>query len=1256
MKQMTMTAVIVFVACAAWAEVKTFPPCPWGETKVVRDDASVRVVDAEGRSVVNFITEGGNYARELVVSQAVDGLVIDARAAFKAGMGKLVFTSANFDAAPYRGRDCTLITSLDGARGTEGLAYFEGHGANLHYYRSRRFETKGHPKDYAFVTDVATNVATLHLRWDVAKARGPLVLRGARYGQTAELPAPAATAAQVTPELLFHAPFDGTDEAARAKGAKAPLCAEGLAFAEGRIGQAVRLTRAAKSALAYAAAGNLVPERGTVACWVKREWPDTGRTPKGDEIWRTLFANPSPKGERIGSGQLWFWWWGDRLRADQSDDDDSFVTRGFPAAAQDDWMHLAITWNELGVKVYVNGRDGSARGDGESPMIAALKMRDPLTFRRQVFDRFCVGSCEGDRQFDGLIDDLRIYSAPLAPEQIHELWRRAQVIEFTARGLYALEETSGTLTVSATSPAGCDLSHLNYCLCDAKGQVVARYGDAVGAKTSRLLVNLPAGDYTLRATDGTWFYGSVPVAVLKRDNPYELTGDAAKAALKAPGVIGDLEPVTSLTLDRTPEAERFRAVGDVTVKRLGNTPYLEAGAKAGSRFALRFDLGPRAGTNAPLYVFEIDYPDDAKRTADLLIHRSKAGEYTMQVGYATGDEYPNTGRILTHRVLYWAREPDVSMIVMTARDGAPAAVSAVRVYRVKANALPVAEIHEPEPPAAPGGLARAWHDVQAFDKEHLDERQKRLAKDAPRAGWNRVAALYFEDPAIVYDFALPRNGLPPAELTALIDRTAALMKFTGENLFAYPGAWYHGLIDEDYNPRQHAPDFLSAWYAKFDREGLFIMPTVNPNTMPVPAGLVTRQSMGDGSLHDSPIAIHDTGKPNWGKWHDTPPNFNFHHPKVRRYIADIIDALLEQGAGHPSFKGVTLHVTRHCLLTFGDEESGYNDYTVRAFAKAKGLTIPPEFAKNPLRGRDYAQWLRANAWDDWLQWRCDVVTDFYVKQAKTLAAKRPDLRLWLNYMIPANGRHPDFTKPDFMARAWRAVGLDPARLTREAPNLILGQTMVPADYRWMGAGHFATPEAQAHQRVLDEQPGFYANLKGAAFPLVHQHDRYWESAIGRTGKSLTCDWLQECTWRVTTINPSGVNALRHFVEPLRYGDILGVSKGGFLIGTYGMEDVLVPFLQAFRALPAVVMDDVAAVGDVRVRQCAFNGVSYFYVVNTGLKPATVTLEFPAKTRNLVTGETFTGGLFGGSASTHTLTLAPYELRSYRAPEGRPVVK
>ena len=100
-----------------------------------------------------------------------------------------------------------------------------------------------------------------------------------------------------------------------------------------------------------------------------------------------------------------------------------------------------------------------------------------------------------------------------------------------------------------------------------------------------------------------------------------------------------------------------------------------------------------------------------------------------------------------------------------------------------------------------------------------------------------------------------------------------------------------------------------------------------------------------------------------------------------------------------------------------------------------------------------------------------------------------------------------------------------------------------------------------------------------------------------------------------------------------------------------MEEELVPFLQAFRALPATVMRDVAAIGDVRVRQGAFGGEIYFYVVNTGLKPARMTLDFPAKTRNLVTGEVFKGGLFGLKGETRALDLAPYELRSFSAPRG-----
>ena len=605
------------------------------------------------------------------------------------------------------------------------------------------------------------------------------------------------------------------------------------------------------------------------------------------------------------------------------------------------------------------------------------------------------------------------------------------------------------------------------------------------------------------------------------------------------------------------------------------------------------------------------------RTADIIIQRTTNpnNDYTMQVGYMVGGEYPSTGKILTHRCLYWTCGDDVALIAMTAKDNAPAAISAIRVYAVEGAALP---------PAA--------------------------AKEPKRAdGWRRSVALYYEDPAIGYDFATTGHGI--GEIEELINRTAAAMKFTGENLFAYPGAWYGGLIDDWYNPRRHAPDFLSAWYTKFDREGLDIVPTLNVNMLPVKPGLVTRVSMRDGSLHDSPISIHSTGLPNWGGWHGTPPNFNFYHPEVRAHIMGFVDALVEQGKSHPSFKGLCFYLTQHTSLWFGDPESGYNDYIVDAFAKAKGIKIPVD-RKDPLRGKAYAKWLRENAWDAWVQWRCDYTTAFYAQIARKLAAARPDLKLWLNSFVPTDMMNEGFGDPGHMDKMHRERGLDRAKLTATIPNLVLGQTAVPADYRIYSPNSYASAQVRDNFRDAVKIADAWSLMKDAKCPWLNIHDRYWENAIGKEGKrgsanTLSCDWLTETGWRVSTINPGGANAMQAIVGPLKHGDILGISKGGFLIGTYGMEDYLAPFAQAFRSLPAVVFDDVGSVGNVVVRQKDFDGKSWFYVANTGAKPATVALSAPAGTADLVSGAPL-----GGKTS---LALKPYEFRSFSAPKGRPSV-
>ncbi len=1018
------------------------------------------------------------------------------------------------------------------------------------------------------------------------------------------------------PDLLFHAPFDGSAVAAVAKGGADPVRAEGIEFAESRFGQAVRLTRAADSALEYSAPGNLIQERGSVSFWFKREWNDLGYGPDDRYIARAMFANPTPKGPRNGSGELWFWNYGDELRVDPGDVRDSYCTWRAPFGTLASWHLFTAAWNERGVKMYVDGRFLDGTRDSFSPIRRALYENEGvLEFARETFDVFSVGGRDGTEQFDGLIDELRIYAAPLTPEQVREIYLRDVSADLVVTDPYAVEGRPGSVTARTETAPGVDLSGFRYILRDKEGKTVAEFREKVSGEPAELSFDLAAGEYLLSVTDGKRFLGGTAVIVFAAGNPYLLSDGAAR-----PGVPENLELVQELKLDSVPPPDRFRSVGEVAVKHLGDTPFLEAGSTYGDRFALRLKLDPAAS----LHCVEIDYPDDTKRTADIIIQHPnhEFGDYEMQVGYAAGGEYRNTGRILTHSCLLWSSTPETALEAMTAKAGEPAAVAAVRVYRVKGAALPPARI---------GGA-----------DEH------------------RHFALYFEDPSLASDFSLHATGSDPAMLETFLNRVAAGMKYTGEDTLAYPGAWYQGLMGRDggYNPHGHAPYFLDAFYTKFDAEGLFLVPTMNVNTIPVPDGLITKKSLEDGSLHPSVVAIQRDGRVN-SRWHGSPPGFNFYHPEVRNYILRMVDTLIGQGAPHPSFKGVCLHLTRHCLMWFGDEESGYNDYMVDAFAKAKGLTIPADRA-DPLRGRTYYEWIRANAWEDWIQWRCDVVTEFYAEVARRLAAARPDLKLWVNSYMPTGAGHPDFMKPEYIQQANRCCGLDGPALSRAAPNLILCQSMVPADYRKGEPGWYPSPEAREWQGGMYLQPGYYSLLRGADFPWVNQHDRYWESAIGRGagGKpTLSCDWLRECVWRVTTINPSGFNALRHFAVPFRHHDVLGLSKGGFLIGTYGMEETLAPFVQAFRALPPVVFDDVppATVAEdnlVRVRAKEYKGRSYFYAVNTGVNPVSVKLTVPAGTRDLVSGQ----ALAEKTASADvTLDLGPYEFRSFDAPSGRPAI-
>lgn len=268
----------------------------------------------------------------------------------------------------------------------------------------------------------------------------------------AETAATPADDAPKTAKLLFYAPFDGTAKATQAGGDANPSVTNGLAFVTGHRGQALFLPRSGTHALAYPVKGNLVAARGTLVCWLRARWTDR---------------------------------------------------------PQDEWRQLAVTWNDKNCQVYFDGRPGS---EAEAVAGGNFELSDVLAFPRSP-ERFHVGGAFGKRSDDIWLDDLRIYSEPLSAKQVRELCRSETVAEITLEKSSLFADHKTTLNVKTTSPAGLDLSELRYCIHTRDGKPVVDFRQTLESGSMKLPVNLPAGDYVLRATDDDWFYGCAPFTV-----------------------------------------------------------------------------------------------------------------------------------------------------------------------------------------------------------------------------------------------------------------------------------------------------------------------------------------------------------------------------------------------------------------------------------------------------------------------------------------------------------------------------------------------------------------------------------------------------------------------------------------------------------------------------------------------------------------------------------------------------------------------
>lgn len=520
-----------------------------------------------------------------------------------------------------------------------------------------------------------------------------------------------------------------------------------------------------------------------------------------------------------------------------------------------------------------------------------------------------------------------------------------------------------------------------------------------------------------------------------------------------------------ITIDCTRELppDQFFSTGDTTVVDGPAGRYREAAGKPLSRFGYRF---PVKNIGKP-HLAVIRYPDDKRRFMCVMDSTC----YDLSTGITSGFAYPVSGQMREIRNVFWPRWEDCTLVFMTWGHGEPAAVAEIEIYEL--DDLPALEL-----PAAPAA-----------------------------AGARRELGIQYEDPC--------GTGCSEGAITKeeWVGRVIAYARHSGQKLFTYPLAWYHGpqwpsecepadafdsVVARDRKQyvrwTTRPPEWVSPMLERFEAEGLefvasmtllrlgSLMKKMNTDLAAIQAGADTINSMlwndqvQSGTMdwtakynaRNYPALVEKGDKGVDGQGHPplaygekTPGDlevpyhvgtiFNPLHPEVRQAVRAVVRELGERYGRHRAFKGVSINFWAPTIVWFGSLHSGYDDYTVGLFEKETGIKVPVE-PKDPQRFSKRYEFLCFHCRPAWIAWRCRKVHEHILALRDELVAARPDLRLTLTFW--SEPYLPQFLgngKPECQLHARPST----VEIYREAgfdPALYRDEPNIECDFQFEGGG------------------------------------------------------------------------------------------------------------------------------------------------------------------------------------------------------------
>lgn len=620
-----------------------------------------------------------------------------------------------------------------------------------------------------------------------------------------------------------------------------------------------------------------------------------------------------------------------------------FFSRGSKyLARRDSWNHYAVTWDQTGaIRIFRNGLPYRPNNSWE-PNIGYSSGLNFADVRKIRIPESC----------DSTLDNLKIYRRKVSPDEVYAEFRQSSPLDVVIPDAVVQPEDAAAFTVELvpggtyTRPVQGDKPLTGF-----KGELtltlhpqgkedtvlktLIRPVEVIDAPVDIKFPvgKLPEGEYLvmwqLKSPDGKLMRRGIVTECRALPSP-------AAAATKT-----DVKPGKLLF------EKRFSDVDDPALLKEGAATArgeggIELGVNKGDRIATVIP-GLQEYLQKPLLI-EVEWPDDAPRMMGIYVYleNAKGESYRdrLQGGIQAGLEYPNTGKTVTTRYLFWPQTPTALFEVRTMAKNYPAAITALRVYAIDGERLPRLEITRPagmdfrkignadEDQTLSTTMARrSLHELTERICDYLDY----TGQDTFHYAMLRYYFSFFPLPESSGQGMYPEL---PGGLGYLIDALGQRgKKFVGiYNLSNLPESYYAKVLEQN---------LLSSGMVMLDKD-----------------------------RYELESYVGASGTP------------NIANPEVRklaaRYLLDFRDDLKK-----PNVEGVSIW---HAMW-WNSLDEGYDSYTVNKFARETGIKVPDT-------GR-YEFLISKAVLPKWREWRALQVFELIRELRRTLDAINPALNLYV---------------------------------------------------------------------------------------------------------------------------------------------------------------------------------------------------------------------------------------------------------------------